>query len=251
MKKATWILVILISLLFLSVIASSYMIRNQFNKIDQSDPFWNYTKLSTGIFHHIVLSNSNETQVSFLPGRTGSVGILNFWESELRQRVHASIARDTLFVRMDDRAEPPGRRDWMSSRTLISISAPEIYSVQARNANLNMFKMKQKNFEVTLSGKSRMEFETYTPNFDSLSITQSDSTELKFEMADEIGSSMTLHAKSIYSSIHGYSILDIGHFQIDSYHPLIGPGAAVTLSGGTLAGILGIAGNFPREKAAK
>jgi hypothetical protein len=235
MKKATWMLVILGSLLFLSVIASGFILRDKFSKIDKTDPFWNYTKLSTGSFHHIVLLNSNKTLVSFLPGRTGSVGVLNFWESELRQRVRASIDNDTLFVRMVDHDDPPGMREWMSYHTLIAISAPEIYSVQARDANLNMYKMKQKNFKVDLSGKSRMEFETYTPDFDSLSITQNDSTELKFEMADEIGSSMTLHAKSLYSSIHGYSILDIGHFQIDSYHPLIGTGAAVTLSGGTLA----------------
>ena len=237
MKKATWMLVILGSFLFLGVIASSLILRNQFSKVDKSDPFWNYSKLSTGSFHHIVLLNSNKTQVSFTPGARGSVGVLNFWESELRKRVHAAIENDTLFVRMEDRDDPPGMRDWMSYRTLIAISAPEIYSVQARNANLNMFKMKQKNFTVNLSGKSRMEFETYTDRFDSLSITQNDSTELKFEMADEIGSSMSLHANSLYSSIHGYSILDIGHFQIDSFHPLIGTGSAITLSGGTLTGI--------------
>jgi len=237
MKKATWMLVILGLFLFLGVITSSLILRNKFGKIDKTDPFWNYTKLTTGSFHHIVLLNSNQTQVSFLPGRTGSVGVLNFWESELKQRVHASIVNDTLFVRMVPRDDPPGMRDWMSYHILIAISAPEIYSVQARDANLNMYKMKQKNFTVNLSGKSRMEFETYTPNFDSLSITQNDSTELKFEMADEIGSSLTLHARSLYSSIHGYSILDIGHFQIDAYHPLIGTGSAVTLSGGTLATI--------------
>jgi len=234
MKKATWMLVILGTFLFLSVIASNLILRHQFNSIDKSDPFWNYTKLTTGSFHHIMLSGSNETRVVFSPGRAGSVGVLNYWESEMRRRVHASIAHDTLFVHMDDRADPPNLREWMKFRVLIAISAPDIYSVNARNANLDMLKMKQQNITIELSGKSRMEFESYITDFDSLSIVQRDSSELKFEMADELGNNHVLHARSIRSNVDGYSFLNVGHFQIQSFHPVIGDSSAIAVSGGTL-----------------
>jgi hypothetical protein len=234
MKKANWMLVILGVCLFLSVIVSNLILRHQFNKIDKSDPFWNYTKLASGPFHHIMLSGSNKTRVVFSPSRTGSVGVLNIWESELRERVQASIARDTLFVHMNDRADPPNLREWMKYRVLIAISAPDIYSVHARDANLDMSKMKQRSIAIDLSGKSRMEFESYISDFDSLSIVERDSSELKFEMADELGDFNILHARSIRSNVNGYSFLNIGHFQIQSFHPVIGDSSAIAVSGGTL-----------------
>jgi hypothetical protein len=237
MKKATWMLVILGVFLFLSVIASNLILRNQFNNIDKSDPFWNYAKLATGSFHHIMLSGSNETRVMFSPGRTGSVGVLNFWESEMRKRVQSTIARDTLFVHMDNRVDPPNIREWMKYRVLIAISAPDIYSVHARDANLDMSKMKQRSIAIDLSGKSRMEFESYISDFDSLSIIQRDSSELTFEMADELGNDHVLHARSIRSNVNGYSFLNIGHFQIQSFHPVIGDSSAIAVSGGTLRGL--------------
>jgi hypothetical protein len=135
---------------------------------------------------------------------------------------------------MSERNDPPNLRDWMKNRVLIAISAPEIYSVRANNANMDMYKMKQKNLAINLSGVSRMEVESYIPDFDSLSTVQSDSTVLKFEMADELGSYKILHARAVYSSIHGYSILDVGHFQIQSFHPIIGDSSAIVVSGGTL-----------------
>jgi hypothetical protein len=234
MKKASGMLVIVGVILFISVIASNLILRNQFNKIDKTDPFWNYTKLATGSFHHIMISGSNETRVVFSPGPNGSVGVLNFWESEMRKRVQASIAHDTLFVHMDDRTDPPNMREWMKYRVLMAISAPEIYSVVARDANLDMTKMKQQNISIDLSGKSRMEFESFTSDFDSLSIMQRDSSELKFEMADELGNFRVLHARSIRSNVQGYSFLNIGHFQIQSFSPVIGDSSAIAVSGGTL-----------------
>jgi hypothetical protein len=234
MKKTTWMLAILGVFLFLSVIASNLILRHQFSSIDKSDPFWNYAKLATGSFHHIMLSGSNETRAVFSPGRTGSVGVLNFWEPEMRKRVHASITRDTLFIHMDDRSDPPNLREWMKYRVLIAISAPEIYTVHALNANLDMSKMRQRDIAIDLSGKSRMEFESYITDFDSLSIIQKDSSELKFEMADELGNAHILHARSIRSNVNGYSFLNIGHFQIQSFHPVIGDSSAIAVSGGTL-----------------
>lgn len=234
MKKASRMLVILGILLIMSVIISNLILRKQYNNINKSDPFWNYAKLAQGPFHHIVMSGCNKTRAVFSPGPNGSIGVLNIWESSMQERLTASIVHDTLFVRMDDRAESPNVLAWMKSRTLIAISAPEIYSVAARDVNLDMTRMKQQNISINLSGKSRMEFETYIPNFDSLSVIQMDSSELKFEMADELGNDHILHARSISSNVKGYSFLNIGHFQIQSFHPVIGDSSAIAVSGGTL-----------------
>jgi hypothetical protein len=55
-----------------------------------------------------------------------------------------------------------------------------------------------------------------------------------FETADEIKSSGVLHVKTLYADVQGRSLLDVGHFQIQSLYQLIGDTAGIILSGYTL-----------------
>jgi hypothetical protein len=234
MKKSSLILLILAAVFIVSLIGSDLILKNMYDQIDKSDPFWNYTKLNTGVFHHVCISGSNVTKASFIPGPNGSLGVLNYWEKELRSRIESSISNDTLFIKFKERTDPPNLRYFMKSRVLVAISCPELISVNAFNANLDLFRLKQKNLSVNLTGKSAMEVESYNPDFDSLFVNQRDTSRLEFEMSEELKGSGIMHAKWIDARLQNRSLLDVGHFQIENMRQSVGDSAGIILSGSTL-----------------
>jgi hypothetical protein len=234
MKKSSLILLILAGLFILCLIGSDLILKNQYDQIDKSDPFWNYTKLNKGIFHHIRMMGSNVTRTSFIPGPKGSLGVLNYWEQDSKNRIESSISDDTLFIKFRERTDPPNIRNWMKNHVLIAISCPDLISVNGLNSNLDIYKLKQKNLSVWLEGKSNMEVESYIPDFDSLFVRQKDSSRLKFEMSEEIRGSGIMRAKILDANVQGYSLLDVGHFQLQTIHESIGDSSAIILSGNTL-----------------
>ena len=234
MKISSLLLFILLGLLIISLVGTDLVLKDQYNKIDKSDPFWNYTKLNRGQFHHLKLTGGNVTRIAFIPSPHASIGVLSYWEQAADGRVKTKIADDTLFLEVEKRTESNGIKDWMRNHTLITITCPELKSVNALNSNLDVDKLNQKSMIVQVSGRSRLEVESYNPDFDSLSVHQQDSTEVIFEMADEIKSSGTMHLQSLYADIQGHSLLDVGHFRIQSLHQIIGDTSGIILSGYTL-----------------
>ena len=231
MKKSSLLLTIRAVLFIISLFASDLVLKKKYNTIDQSDPFWNCAKLNKGNFHHIKMTGGNITRASFVPGVNGSVGILSEWEWGIRDRVKSSISDDTLFIRVLEQKVAPHIRDWMKYHVLIAISCPDLRSVDIVNTNLNLYKMKQKNLSVSLAGRSEMEIETDLADFDSISVSQKDTTRISFEMSEDINRFGILHAKAINARVYGNSLLDVGHFQIESLHSDISDSAAIILSG--------------------
>ncbi len=162
-------------------------------------------------------------------------------EQVIKDRLQVTISDDTLFIQVSQRDDSPGLRNWMKYHVLIAVSCPELLSVYAVNSNLDLFKLKQKSLIVELAGRSRMEVESSIAYFDTLSVRQTDSSQVKFEMSEDIKSSGIMHSKAFYARVQGYSLLDVGHFQIQSFHPFVEDSSAIILSGQTLKAIGNIA----------
>ena len=144
------------------------------------------------------------------------------------------MSNDTLYIDFDFTTPIPYEIFWMQATTTVRIFAPELLSVKGFNTNFEMFKLKQKSMDVTISGKSKFEVESLIPDFDSLHISQKDSSEVVFEMSPDYKISESFHVKKVEAKVQGVSLLDIGHAQIDSLQLTIGDSSGIILSGGTL-----------------
>jgi hypothetical protein len=234
MKKSSLILVILFGLFLVSLLGSFIVLKGEYNKMDKRDPYWNYSKIEQGSFHHLKIDGGNITKISFKPSSYAAIGILNYWMPTMAGRVRATITNDTLYVYIQPGNKSLAERDAMRSRELIGISCPELRSVEGTNTNLQIFKLKQKDLVIRLAGRSHVEVESNIPDFDSISVRQRDSSDVEFEMSEDIRSSGVMQAKAISADIQGHSLLDIGHFRIGSLYSSIGDTAGIVLSGATL-----------------
>ncbi|HUZ62030.1 MAG TPA: hypothetical protein VMU83_24865 [Hanamia sp.] len=158
----------------------------------------------------------------------------------------------------------------MKWTTLVRIFSPELLSVEGFNTDFEMFKLKQKSIAVNMSGKSKFEVESMIPDMDSITVVQKDSSSVEFEMspdykskkredtvinngvaihfgdrtsppfagANEIKSVEAMNINSVNANLQGYSILDVGHAQIQSLQLNIADSSAIILSGGALKKIM-------------
>ena len=252
MKWSTRILIAMFIIMVLGLVISNIILKKAFDKLDKSDTYWNFGKVFEQPFKYLKIDGGNVTQIAFEQSPHYSVRVLHEWQRIRGNPIESFVKNDTLYLHFTFNTEDEGESNWMKHMTLVRIFSPELLYVGGVNTNFGMFKLRQKNLSVNMSGRSTFEVESFIPNLDSLSIIQKDSSEVVFEMspeykpivtaaktlvAIEAGKSQSNEAMTIQSvnaNLEGHTLLDIGHAQIQSLKLNIADTSGIILSGGTL-----------------
>ncbi|MEO7045410.1 MAG: hypothetical protein ABI091_08920 [Ferruginibacter sp.] len=266
MKLSTRILLSMLIVLFAGLLLSNMSLKKEYNKIDKSDLHWNYTSVATQHFKYLKIEGGNNTNIAFEQNQNCSVRILNDWQRYHPELIQSSVKNDTLFIKFIYASDNQNEKDLMKSATLVRIFSPELLFIEGCNTNFEMFKLKQKSIAVNISGKSKFEVESMTPYMDSINVVQKDSASVEFEMSpdyksknredavankgvqihfgdnttvpgtglNDIKSDEAMLIRSVDATVHGYSILDLAHAQIDTLKLTIADSSAIILSGGAL-----------------
>lgn len=234
MKLSTMILGIMLAFVFTSLFATNIIFKKTYDRVDKSDLYWNYNTILEAPFKHIKIEGGNIAHIVFEPSHKCSVRVLDYWEGYIKDStVKAYVKNDTLHLKFLYKAANLGDKSWLQSRPLLRISAPELLSVEGYNTNFEMDKLRQKSLSIKLSGKSMLEVESNSHQFETLNILQADSTKVLFEMNPELKGSPSMQAQTVNAQIQGVSILDIGHMQVNKPFLTIADTSAIILSGKT------------------
>lgn len=266
MKLSSRILLAMLIILVSGLLMSNIVLKKEYNKIDKSDLYWNYTSVLMQPFRYVKIDGGNITNIAFEQSKKYSVRILNDWERNHPQLLHSSIKNDTLFIKFVYVPDNQNEKEWLKHNTMVRIFSPELLFVNGFNTNFGMFKLKQKSIVVNMSGKSRFEVESMIPLMDSIDVVQKDSAGVEFEMspdykskkgkdtvinkgfqtsfgdnkplsgqgADDIKSDEAMKIQLVKANLSGNSILDVGHAQIQWLQLNIADSSAIILSGGAL-----------------
>ena len=234
MKFTSKILVALLVVLIGAVLSSNIILNKEYDKVDKSDIYWNYKNVLQQPFKYLVIKGGNITGIAFEQSPKYSVRILQEWQRYHNGEIKTYVSNDTLYVDFDFNSTAGYETFWMQNTTTVRIFSPELLAVNGFNTNLEMFKLKQKSISVNISGKTKFEVESLTPDLDTLYISQKDSSAVVFEMSPDYKKSETFHVKYVAADVKGVSVLDLGHGQIDSLQLTIADSSGILLSGGTL-----------------
>lgn len=234
-KISTLILKVLFAILILGVVVTDLAFKNIYNKVDKSDLYWNYNKILEQPFKHLKLEGGNITQIVFEQNKHASVRVLNYWDAYKPDvTFKAYVKNDTLHLIFPNRYKNQAQKDWMQYRVLVRLFAPQLLSVDASDTNFELQKMKQPSISINVKGKSSLEMESLAHNFDTLNITQADSSQVLFEMAPELKGSKNMHFNYVNANLAGHTILDIGHGFADKAKLNLADSSAIILSGRSL-----------------
>jgi hypothetical protein len=259
MKWSTRILLGMGIMLTAGMLASNITMKKQFDKVDKNDTYWTFAKVLEQHFKYLKIKGGNITKIGFEESPNCSLRVSNSWQHfhSKENLFTAFVANDTLYINFTYLSLDEGEKNWMKETMLVRIFSPELLYVEEINSNFEMFKSKQKNFSLNISGRSNFEVESFIPILDTLRITQKDSTEVVFEMSPEykpinegenptramqqvypgtlpIKNNESMHIASLTANLQGSSLLDVGHAQIQSTKLAIADSSAIIFSGGAL-----------------
>jgi hypothetical protein len=234
LKLSTLILITMMVLVVISVFATNMVFKNEYNKRDKNDLYWNYDKILEKPYKYLKIDGGNITNIIFEPSANPSVRVLKQWNYRKQNSISAYVKNDTLYLNFSNKYGNMNEKYWMQSEVLVRLFAPQLLAVDGTETNFELQKMKQKNFNISLKGKSRLEVETYNPDFDTLNVTQSDSSQVIFEMSPDLKAAGMMNFKNVTANMTGYTLLDVGRGYIDHMKLNISDSSAVILSGRSL-----------------
>jgi len=266
MKFTTRILLSIFIFMIAGLLSSNMILKNQYDNIDKSDIYWTYNKVLEQPFKYLDITGGNETNIFYEQTAKPSVRLLQEWVKYHGGEVKADVRNDTLFLNFDYKPANPFEKFWLQNAAPVRIFSPELLSVTGNNTHFEMQKIKQKNFSISMRGKSSFEVETMYPGLDSINVSQSDSSAVKFEMSPDYkkttagngesvgkiefhntsGASITytdrqqndfdesMTIMSVTANLKGHSILDVGHAQIQHLQLQVSDSSAIVLSGNAL-----------------
>jgi len=263
MKFTSKILFALLIILFAAVLSSTIILKKEYDKVDRTDLYWNYETVFQKPFKYLKISGGNGTKIAYEPSIKCSVKILQEWKDLRKGEIKAHVEKDTLYINFDYVPDNLYTKFWMRNITTVRIFSPKLLSVDAHNTMLEMFKIKQRSFHINISGRSIFEVESMIPSLDSLTITQNDSSKVVFEMSpdykprksneqvgeykakngnivsfrvneQDIQTPEAMSINFVKANLQGYTLLDLGHAQIESLQLNIADSSAIILSGGSL-----------------
>lgn len=264
MKLSSKILLTIFLIMIVGLLSSNMILKKQYDSIDKSDIYWTYDKVLEQPFNYLNITGGNGTNIYYEQSAKPSVRLLHEWVKYHGGNVKADIKNDTLFINFDFKAANSFERVWLENAAPVRIFSPELLFVSGNNTNFEMQRLKQKSITVNMSGKSKFEIESMYPAMDSINVTQSDSTAVVFEMSPDYKKSScdnrpqgkvefhneagvavvyptqksdfdeSMSINTVTANIRGYSILDIGHAQIQKLYVDVSDSSAIVLSGNAL-----------------
>lgn len=130
---------------------SNYQLKKKFDKIDTSDPYWNYPIRETGDFHHVQIVGGNLLRSKIIAGDKNQV----MREENLKDWLTAEVKDDTLYVDYSDHVETTRKKDaQVLSSFDIYIIVKELHSVNLKETNAELETNTPELLEIILSNNS-------------------------------------------------------------------------------------------------
>jgi hypothetical protein len=234
MKLSSKILAMMLGAFVICLFVSNVILKKQYDSTDKSDYYWNYNKISTTPFKYLKIDGGNVTNIVFEQQKNCSVRVLDYWGGYDKDSVKTYVSGDTLHLQFVKSPTDLYKKSWMETNVLVRIAAPQLLAIDGYNTNFELAKLDQKELQINLTGKSRIEIESNTHNFDKLSINQRDSSQVIFEMNPDLKQSPIINVKNVAVKMQGVSLLDIGHMNVDNLQLDVTESSAVILSGHNL-----------------
>ena len=218
----------------IGLFASNSLLKKEYQKKDKSDIYWTYDVILSKPFKYLDIEGGNVSTIAYEQSKTSTVRIYKDWDGFKTGRVKAGVRNDTLFIKFSNVNKDHYEKQFLQWATALRIFSPELLSVKGVDTKLEMFKLRQKSISVDMSGRSSFEIESMITSLDSINISRKYSSSMQIEMSPDYKTTESYHINGLSAKLQGYSILDVGHAQIDSLKLSIQDSSAIILSGGTL-----------------
>lgn len=232
-----WSNVILSSSLALGItglFGANAVLKREYDSIDKSDKYWNYTKLSDKPFRHIKITGGNVSNIVYEQAPHTVIKVMSAWRGSEDGAVKAVVLNDTLVVDYANTYKDIYEKYWLRDAVTVRITAPAVESVSGTDTKLVFNKFDQPSLKVELQGNSRLVINSYRTDFDRFDVNQSDSSLTVLSMSNETFTNDIITIKELNATGTGVSLLNLRSSKVDQLNLNMADSASVALSGYSL-----------------
>jgi hypothetical protein len=234
MKLSNLILLATLGLGTAAVFGSNYVIKKEYDKIDKTDPYWNFKKMMDKPFTHLVIKGGNITNVVLEESAHAYVKILQTWRGADDGAVKSYVRNDTLYVDFENHFIDLYEKYWLQGVVPVRISSPEIASINGVDTKLVFDKFNHPDLKVELHGDSKLQVNCFRTSFNKIDISQTDSSLVAFTVSEDLFIGDSINIKSAFVHGTGTSLVNLRTATIDSLQLNLSDGASAALNGYTL-----------------
>lgn len=234
MKLSNTILLVSLGIGIAGVFGSTYVLKSEYNKIDKTDPYWNFKKMLDQPFQHLVINGGNVSNVVFEESPHPYVKIMKAWRGADDGSVRSHVNNDTLYVDFDNRYGDLYEKYWLQGVVPVRISAPILKSIKGTNTKLVVDKFNQPDLKIDLHGGSKIQINCFRTSFNTIDVSQADSSLIAFTVSGELFIQDSIKINSVVAVGSGTSLLNLRTATIDSLRVELTNNASIALNGYSL-----------------
>ncbi len=237
MKITGKILIGLLALALIALVFSNFVIKKEFEKIDKTDFYWNFEKISNQHFSHIKIDSGNIAEIVIEQSDSFAVKVWKHLSDYNNITYRSDISNDTLFLGISSSESRSKAERQFKYFKAIRVFTPRLISFSGHNANVEFVKMNQPSIEMMLSGVSVINYETNLLTLKNLKISAVDSTQVSIHPNPEMRVDGIFNVNYLKAKVEGNSSLQLSGGLIDSLDYQLTDSASIFLSGRTLSKI--------------
>ena len=216
------------------IFGSNAIMKKEYDRIDKSDKFWNYTKFTDKPFKHIRITGGNVSNIVYEQSPHSAVKVMQAWHGSTDGTVKAVVSNDTLTIYFANGYKDLYEKYWLRDAVTVRISGPLVESVTGFDTKLVLNKFDQPSLKVDLKGNSRLVVNSYRTHFDRLDVNQGDSSLTTIAMSNETFTNDIIRIKEVNAIGRSVSLLNLRSVSVEHLNLDMADSASVALSGYTL-----------------
>jgi len=216
------------------IFGSNVLMKKEYNRLDKSDKYWNYTKLTDKPFRHIRITGGNVSNIVYEQTSHNAVKVLRAWHGSEDGTVKAEVTKDTLQITFLNQYKDLYEKYWLKDAVTVRITGPVVESISGSDTKVSMNKFNQPSLKVNLTGNSKLIVSSYRNNFDKIDVSQADSSVTTFTMSNETFTPDIISIREANVTGRGVSLLNLRSSSVQQLNLDMSDSASVALSGYTL-----------------
>lgn len=153
MKTSNQLLIALLALVFIAIVATSMVLKAEYDKIDKDDPYYGYSLENPPSFRAVKLTGNFQELVQLQPGDAHEIRM----HKSVKDEVQWKVQGDTLVVSFNFpvRQQSDFYNAFYSRSARVYVMLPHLSSLNARGVTAKLTGWKQDSLELSMQGSKR------------------------------------------------------------------------------------------------
>ncbi len=234
MKLSSKLLIAVFLILIMGLVASNLLLKKQFDNPETENEFPGYRTLNTQGFKHLNIHTGNAGKIIYEPSNKPRFMVGTYLNDSMLNLMKNKVSNDTLYIEF-----PKGlveylyEKGWREYNVPIRLFSPELLSIQVNDSYLELHKMRQSVYQISLHGKSELKMETKLSNLKDLNLSLADSSLvwINYDMEERAYAKTPVSIENCKAILSGVSHLNMANSRVNQLQLNANEESSVDLTG--------------------